>query len=71
MVNECQSEASEFLKAPVEFMWVGGVDGVVCTHSHFHVQPNYSVEVVLWLGCFVVGDVKKNKRNHTKTLNLH
>ena len=20
-------------------------------HSHFHVQPNYSVEVVLWLCC--------------------
>ena len=23
-------------------------------HSHFHVQPNYSVEDVLWLCCVVV-----------------
>ena len=28
--------------------------------SHFHVQPNYSVEVVLWLCCVVVGGVTKN-----------
>ena len=31
--------------------WLGGVQ------SHFHVQPNYSVEVVL--GCVVVGVVTK------------
>ena len=26
-------------------------------HTHFHVQPNYSVEVMLWLCCVVVGVV--------------
>ena len=26
-------------------------------HSHFHVQPNYSVEAVLWLWWVVVGVV--------------
>ena len=36
------------LKATVEFLWGGG-------HSHFHVQPNYSVEAVLC--CVVVGVV--------------
>ena len=29
------------LKATIEFLWWGGL------HSHFHGQPNYSVEVVL------------------------
>ena len=28
-------------------------------HSHFRVQPNYSIEVVLWLCCVVVGVVTK------------
>ena len=32
------------LKATVEFLWWGGWWGL---QSHFHVQPNYSVEVVL------------------------
>ena len=36
------------MEAAVEFLWcwdeVGGV------HSHLHVQPNYSVEVLLLLG---------------------
>ena len=31
------------LKATVEFLWWGGWG----LQSHFHVQPNYSVEVVL------------------------
>ena len=35
--------------------WVLG--GVCSLHSHFHVQPNYSVEVVLWLCCVVIGVV--------------
>ena len=26
-------------------------------HSHFHVQPNYCVEAVLWLCCIVIGVV--------------
>ena len=30
-----------------------GVVGWGGVHSHFHVQPNYSVEVVLW--CVVLG----------------
>ena len=29
--------------------------GGVCTHSHFCVQPNYSVEVVSWLSWVVDG----------------
>ena len=33
------------LKASVEFVWWWGF------YSHFHVQPNYNVEVVL---CYVV-----------------
>ena len=37
------------MNAGVEFVWWGGV------RSHFRVQPNYSVEVVLWLYCVVVG----------------
>ena len=32
---------SRLLEAAVEFVWWGGVQ------SHFRVQPNYSVEVVL------------------------
>ena len=27
-------------------------------HSYFRVQPNYSVEVVLWFCCVVIGVVK-------------
>ena len=43
------------LKAPVEFLWwVGGVRLGEVACSHFRVQPNYSVEVVLWLYCVVV-----------------
>ena len=40
------------MEAAVEFVWwgVGGVGGGGGLHSHFHVQPNYSVEVVLSLG---------------------
>ena len=34
-----------------------GVWGGVGWGAHFHVQPNYSVEVVLWLCCVVVGVV--------------
>ena len=46
-------------KAAAEFVWWGGVEwwwwwGL---HSPFLVQPNYSVEVVLWLCCVVVGVV--------------
>ena len=36
-------------------MWLGG--GGVCTVIHFHIQPNYNVEIVeivLWLCCVVV-----------------
>ena len=43
------------LKATVEFLWWVGLQ------SHFHVQPNYSVEVVLC--CVVVGVVTIGKRN--------
>ena len=36
--------------ATIEFvLWVGW--GML---SHFHVQPNYRVEAVLWLCCVVV-----------------
>ena len=45
------------INATVEFacwMWLGGWVGL---HIHFHVQPNYSVEVVLWLCCLVIGVV--------------
>ena len=34
------------MEAAVEFMWWGGGVGSGL-HSHFHVQPNYSVDVVL------------------------
>ena len=34
--------------------WGGGGVGWYGMHSHFHVQPNCSVEVVL---CFVVVDI--------------
>ena len=34
------------MEAAVEFVCVCGV-GRLGLHSHFHVQPNYSVEVVL------------------------
>ena len=37
------------LKATVEFLWGGG-GGWWGLQSHFHVQPNYSVEVVLSFG---------------------
>ena len=37
--------------AAVEFLWWGGGGGWWGLHSHFHAQPNYSVEVVLWLCC--------------------
>ena len=37
------------MNAVVEFVWWGGL------HSHFHVQPNFSVEVALC--CVVVGVV--------------
>ena len=41
------------LETNVEILWwVGGWWGL---HSHFHVQPNYSVDVVL--SCVVVGVV--------------
>ena len=33
---------------------IGGVGWVSGVHSHFHVQPNHSVEVVLRLCCVVV-----------------
>ena len=39
------------LKASVEWVGWGGMN------SHFFVQPNYSVEVVLWLCYVVVGVV--------------
>ena len=48
------------MEAAVEFLWwVLGGGGV---QSHFHVQPNYSVEVVLWLCSVVVGIVTKRER---------
>ena len=31
-------------------------------HIHFRVKPNYSVEVVLWLCCVVVGVVTINTK---------
>ena len=45
------------MEAAVAFvLWVGGGGGVGWgLHNHFHVQPNYSVEVVL--RCVVVGVV--------------
>ena len=54
------------MEAAVEFVWrgggVGGGWGCWGVHSHFHVQPNYSVEVVLH--CVVVGVVTtKNNQN--------
>ena len=39
------------MKAAVE--WLDGGGGAKC-YVHFRVQPNYSVEVVLWLRCVVV-----------------
>ena len=38
------------LKATVEFVWWGDVGWWLGLQSHFRVQPNYSVEVVLSLG---------------------
>ena len=38
------------MEAAVEFLWwvvVGGGGGGSGAQAHFHVQPNYSVEVVL------------------------
>ena len=43
------------LKASIEFLWGGGVGWGGVVRSHFHVQPNYSVEVVFC--CVVVGVV--------------
>ena len=42
------------MEAAVEFVWWGGGMGWGL-RSHFHVQPNYSIEVVL--RCDVVGAV--------------
>ena len=44
------------MEAAVEFVWWVGCGGM---HSHFHVKPNYSVEVVL--RCVVVGVVTITK----------
>ena len=57
-------------QATVEFLWwVVGWGGM---HSHFHVQPNYSADVVadvvLWLCCVVVGVV--TIENHSKYNNI-
>ena len=42
-------------EAAVEFLWwVGGGWGL---HSHFRVQPNYSIDVVLCCVVLVVGVV--------------
>ena len=50
MVNKCNSEAHlVLLKADVEFLWWWW--GL---HSHFHIQPNYSVEVKVVLLNYVV-----------------
>ena len=44
------------MEAAVEFVWWGGVVGLWWgLHSHFFVQPNISVEVVLH--CVVIGVV--------------
>ena len=51
VINKCCSEAHE---AHVEFVWWGGGGGCGL-QNHFHVQPNYSVVVVLC--CDVVGVV--------------
>ena len=54
VINECRSEAHG---AHVEFVWWGV--GVGCgLYSHFRVQPNYSVKVVLH--CVVIGVVTTN-----------
>ena len=50
MVDKWYSEAPEGLSGVSVLSEVG-------VHGHFHVQPNYSVEVVLWLCCVVVGVV--------------
>ena len=40
------------MEAAVEFVWMGGVRWWwLSLHSHFHIQPNYSVEVVLCCHC--------------------
>ena len=49
MITLVINDNLRLLKASVEFPWWWGGVGL---HSHFHVQPNYSVEVVL---CSVVG----------------
>ena len=41
------------MEAAVEFVWCGSGVGWWWLHSHFHIQPIYSVEIVL--RCFVVG----------------
>ena len=47
------------MKAAVEFVWLGGWVGWWGLESHFPVQPNYSVEVLLSLCCVFVGFVTK------------
>ena len=58
MVDKWYSEAPEGLCGV-------SVLGEVGVHGHFHVQPNYSVEVVL---CCRWGCVN-NTNNHNKTMN--
>ena len=53
-----------------EFLWWGSVVGCLGLHSHFCVPPKYSVEVVLWLSCVVVGvvtifEILKQNRKRT------
>ena len=48
-------KAVDFVIDVVVVVVVGG--GGWGIYNHFHVQPNYSVEVVLWVCCVVVGVV--------------
>ena len=51
MVNKCNYEAHlVLLRADVEFLWWWW--GL---HSHFRIQPNYSVVIEVVLCCVVVG----------------
>ena len=45
------------MEAVIEFVCWGGGVWWWGLHNHFHVQPNYSVKVVLRLCCIVVGVV--------------